>query len=259
MTTQPLHATNANRHVGQTRKYPYIFLDLDDTIWDFRANSKEAVRLLFHNVRPLQEHFADFEACYRRYALHNADLWRRYGLGLITKDFLIEERFLHLLCDAGIPDRTLARKMNDDYLDALAVQNRLKPFARELLNLCRDQKRPMTIVSNGFAEVQYRKLRSANIEHYFDHVVLSEQAGALKPDPAIFNYALKLNNARPDETMMIGDSFEADIVGAAHVGIRALFLNNSLRQPASPLPPEATEITSLAEAIDWLNADTDNP
>ncbi len=140
--------------------------------------------------------------------------------------------------------------MNSDYLDFLATKTMLKPYALELMDFCVSRNLPMTIVSNGFTEVQFRKLRNSKIEHYFAHVVLSEAAGSLKPDPAIFNYALKINNASAEEALMIGDSFEADIIGAANAGINALYLNNTGKK--RELPERVKEIKSLKEALEFL-------
>jgi putative hydrolase of the HAD superfamily len=89
-------------------------------------------------------------------------------------------------------------------------------------------KYPLTIVSNGFIEVQYKKLRSSGLEKYFSHVVLSEEAKALKPDKRIFEHALKLNNASAEETIMIGDSYDADIVGAQNAGIHQVWFNPNI-------------------------------
>ena len=121
------------------------------------------------------------------------------------------------------------------------------PYAGELLEYCTARHLPMTIISNGFTEVQYRKLRNSNIEQYFTHVVLSEAVGALKPSREIFEYALKLNNARTDETLMIGDSFDADILGAVGAGIDAVYLNNTGRD--IEIPEKVTQISSLKEVF----------
>jgi putative hydrolase of the HAD superfamily len=96
-------------------------------------------------------------------------------------------------------------------------------------------------------EVQYKKLKSCQIEHYFSHVVLSEQAGALKPDPEIFNYALQLNQASPEEAIMIGDSFSADIVGARNAGIAQIYLQRSNMLPYTE--EQATFIVKSLEEI----------
>ena len=227
-------------------RYNYIFLDLDDTIWDFHANAKASLHDVYFD-RKLNEHYPDFEHFFHLYARRNLELWSQYGQGLITKDYLIVERFRHLLSHAGIQAHEMALNMNTDFLDILSTKTILMPFAGELLEYCTARHLPMTIISNGFTEVQYRKLRNSNIEQYFTHVVLSEAVGALKPSREIFEYALKLNNARADETLMIGDSFDADILGAVGAGIDAVYLNNTRRD--IEIPEKVTQISSLKEVF----------
>ena len=90
-------------------------------------------------------------------------------------------------------------------------------------------KYPLTIISNGFIEVQYKKLRSANLEHHFTHIVLSEgDAKALEPDKRIYEYAMQLNNTTATECIMIGDSYEADILGARNAGIDQVYHQPSI-------------------------------
>ena len=227
-------------------RYNYIFLDLDDTIWDFHANAKASLHDVYFD-RKLNEHYPDFEHFFHLYARRNLELWSQYGQGLITKDYLIVERFRHLLSHAGIQAHEMALNMNTDFLDILSTKTILMPYAGELLEYCTARHLPMTIISNGFTEVQYRKLRNSNIEQYFTHVVLSEAVGALKPSREIFEYALKLNNARADETLMIGDSFDADILGAVGAGIDAVYLNNTRRD--IEIPEKVTQISSLQEVF----------
>ena len=227
-------------------RYNYIFLDLDDTIWDFHANAKASLHDVYFD-RKLNEHYPDFEHFFHLYARRNLELWSQYGQGLITKDYLIVERFRHLLSHAGIQAHEMALNMNTDFLDILSTKTILMPYAGELLEYCTARHLPMTIISNGFTEVQYRKLRNSNIEQYFTHVLLSEAVGALKPSREIFEYALKLNNARADETLMIGDSFDADILGAVGAGIDAVYLNNTRRD--IEIPEKVTQISSLKEVF----------
>ena len=203
--------------------YKYVFIDLDDTIWDFHANAKSSLHEIFVR-RNFDRYFRNFEHYFDLYAKRNLELWDQYGKGIITKDELSLERFLHPLKQVGIEDAQLATEIGKEYLDLLPTRTELVPFARELLDYLY-AKYPLTIVSNGFIEVQYRKLKTCNLEKYFSHVVLSEAAQALKPDKQIFEYALQLNNATAAETIMIGDSFEADIRGAQNAGIDQIFFN----------------------------------
>jgi len=213
--------------------YKYVFIDLDDTIWDFHANAKSALHEIYE-IRNLNRYFDSFEQYFSLYAKRNLELWDLYGRGEITKDSLTLERFLHPLLHVGINDPELARHIGHEYLEMLPSRTELVPFAKELLEYLYP-KYPLTIVSNGFIEVQYKKLRSANLEHYFSHVVLSEEAKALKPDKRIFEYALNLNNATAAETIMIGDSYEADIIGAQNAGIDQVYFNPKLTKAGNNL------------------------
>lgn len=206
------------------KKYKFLFIDLDDTLWDFHTNAKLALYDVFVEQN-LFERFQDFDTFYNMYSKRNIELWTQYGQGLITKEFLSTERFLYPLQKVGINDAELATNMNAHFLDVLATKTELIPYAREILDFMLKKQIPVTLISNGFIEVQYKKMRNTNIEHYFTHIVLSEMAGALKPNPEIFNYATNLNNAEKKDILMVGDSFEADIKGALSAGIDAAFYN----------------------------------
>jgi putative hydrolase of the HAD superfamily len=154
--------------------------------------------------------------------------------------------------EIGINDKDLAQEINSRYLDILGSKTILIPYAIELLELCVEKNLPVTLITNGFTQVQMQKVKNSNLEHYFSHIVLSDTAGALKPEPAFFKYALDLNNARPGEVLVIGDNYDADILGAINSGIDALFFNTAGRKVE--LPERVVEIKSLQEAIEFLNA-----
>jgi putative hydrolase of the HAD superfamily len=206
---------------ANNKQYKCVFLDLDDTIWDFHANAKAVLHDIFEEQQ-LHRYFSDFEEYFSIYAKRNLELWEMYGKGQITKAFLNVERFRHPMLKVGIDDMILAEKTGIRFLDLLPTRTELIPYAKELLDYL-SAKYPLTVVSNGFIEVQYKKIHSCQLEKYFNHVVLSEEANALKPDKHIFQYALELNHATANQTIMIGDSYEADIVGAQNAGIDQLF------------------------------------
>jgi len=208
--------------------YKYVFIDLDDTLWDFHANAKSTLEEVY-NARNLGKFFDNFEQYFQPYTKRNLELWVEYGKGAVTKEELTLERFLHPLRLVGINDSELALNMGREYLDLLPSRTALVPYAIELLEYLH-AKYPLTIVSNGFKEVQYKKIESSNIGQYFAHIVLSEGAGALKPDKRIFEYAMNLNGAKPHESIMIGDSYEADIVGAQNAGIDQIYFIPLLAQ-----------------------------
>ena len=229
--------------------YKYVFLDLDDTIWDFHANARLSLQDMFED-RKLYKYFTDFNEFFDIYAKKNIELWEAYGKGEITKEFLMAERFRYPLAKMGVDDLKLAEAIGIQYLDILPTKTTLMPYAEELLDYLYP-KYPLTIISNGFVEVQYKKLKSTNIERYFSHVVLSESAKALKPDKKIFEYALTLNNAKASEAIMLGDSYEADIKGAINANIDQIYY------PLQPITeenrPQCTHIiNSLKDVISIL-------
>lgn len=194
---------------------------MDDTLWDFHTNARLSLQLMY-NQRNLSAYFDNFDTFFAIYAKRNIELWEAYGKGEITKDFLMAERFRYPLSRMGVDDKILAEEIGQQYLDILPTQTSLMPHALEILEYITD-KYPVSIISNGFVEVQHKKIKSAGLGKYFKHVVLSEAAGALKPDPEIFRYALKLNDCQAEEAVMIGDSYAADIVGAKAAGIDQVY------------------------------------
>ena len=229
--------------------YKTVFIDLDDTLWDFHANAKSAMQEIYEE-RNLGMYFDSFEQYFAFYAKRNLELWEEYGKGTISKEALQLERFQHPLIQVDVDNSPLAKEIGDQYLEILPTRTMLVPYAKELLDYLYP-KYPLTIVSNGFIEVQYKKLHSCGIEQYFAHVVLSEAANALKPDKRIFEYALQLNNATASETIMIGDSYEADIVGARNAGIDQIYYNPQLEVKENN-KPATYWVKSLEEIMNIL-------
>ena len=86
-------------------------------------------------------------------------------------------------------------------------------------------KYKMHIITNGFKEVQKRKLIKSNLVHYFKTVTISEDVGVKKPDTLIFNHAIKSAKATIENSIMIGDNYNADILGANKMGMKAIYFN----------------------------------
>ena len=229
--------------------YKCVFIDLDDTLWDFHTNAKSSLHEIYEK-RNLSQYFDNFEQYFSIYAKRNIELWELYGKGTISKKELSLERFLHPLIQVGINNSVLAKQIGDEYLEILPTKTALIPFAKELLDYLYP-KYPLTIVSNGFIEVQYKKLESCQIGQYFSHVVLSEAAKALKPDKRIFEFAMQLNNTTAPECIMIGDSYEADIVGARNAKIDQVYLDPK-RRTLSESFPTTYHIKKLDELLKIL-------
>ena len=210
------------------RKYRNIFIDLDDTIWDFTANSHISLRTMYDDLG-MARIFNDYDAFSSAYYAKNSELWSLYHHGKIDKDFLIVERYAHLLRQIEYydEDNKLASQMNSYYLDTLAQQTTLVPYAVELLQYLVSKGYALYILSNGFIEVQHRKLQAAGIDNYFSRIVLSDEIGVNKPDKRLFDYALQVTNSRAEETLMVGDNYDADILGAANAGWGQIYFNRN--------------------------------
>lgn len=200
------------------KRYAHLFFDLDHTLWDFRANSREALRELVEAHGLLARGLPDAEAFIGAYEEINAALWAEHGAGRMPKEVLRVLRFRTALQRFGIADGRLAGRLAEGYLELSPRKTALMPGARELLDAVKDRHR-LHIITNGFEEVQRVKLACSGLDGLFDVVVTSERAGAAKPQPAIFHHALRLAKADPEQSLMIGDSVEADMHGARMAGL----------------------------------------
>lgn len=206
------------------KRYEVLFIDLDNTLYDFSGNSCEAYREVYA-LMDYDRWFDGFEHYYAIYEEYNLQLWVLYAEGKITKEQLNAERYAHPLHVMGVPDAdAIGARFWDEAMQRLPLGSRLMPHAREVLEYLRPRYR-MYILSNGFTELQSRKMQSAGIAHYFDGIVLSEDIGVNKPHPAIFEHALRVAGVTADKALMIGDNYEVDIEGARGVGIDQAYYN----------------------------------
>ncbi len=212
------------------KKYNHIFFDLDHTLWDFERNSGETLRELYEDFHLSGRGIAGFEEFRQTYEFHNEKFWDRYRKGFISRKDLRWKRMWHTLLDFKIGDMALTEQLSKLYLERLPNKAGLMPYAIEVLNYCRDKNYNIHIITNGFETTQWQKMRNSGIDHYFKHVITSENSNSMKPQPGIFQFALQKANATAGESIMIGDSIEADILGALQYGIDQVFFNPSGRE-----------------------------
>ncbi|KAA2244936.1 noncanonical pyrimidine nucleotidase, YjjG family [Chitinophaga agrisoli] len=225
-------------------KYKHIFFDLDHTLWDFETNSHQTLQELFHTFDLSSRGVPAFEAFYDTYVVHNEILWDRFRKGLINRNDLRYKRFSRALLDFKIGDERLSQALSDKFLEVLPTKTALFPYAVEVLEYLRDKKYPLHMITNGFEDTQWRKMRSSGIDHFFTHVITSEQAGSLKPYREIFDYAINKAAATATTSIMIGDALDLDITGAYNAGIDQVYFNP--RVPATGIQPTYT-ISCLSE------------
>ena len=207
--------------------YKHLFFDLDHTLWDFNANARLTLEELYHSMDLNALGILDFELFYASYLLNNDKLWEKYRNGLVRVDELRWKRMWHTLIDFKIGDEKLARDMGFRFLESLPTRNLLFPYTVECLNYLTNKGYNLHLITNGFEDVQHSKLKYSGIASYFMEVITSECSNSIKPNKEIFEYAFAKANAKPADSIMIGDSIEVDIQGAMNAGIDQVFVNHT--------------------------------
>lgn len=199
----------------------HIFFDLDHTLWDFETNSAKTFEKIFRD----NEIGTDVTIFLNYYRLINFEYWRLYRNEKISKEKLRYGRLKDTFdkINYEISD-DLIDKLSDQYLKFLPLFNEVFEGTFEILDYLK-QKYQLHIITNGFSEVQSDKMKNSRLDSYFDKIITSESVGVKKPNPKIFEYALQVANATKKESIMIGDSWEADIIGAKDFGIQPIYCN----------------------------------
>lgn len=229
-------------------RYKNLFIDLDDTLYDFSAASRESFREAYSMLH-YERFFESFEHYMSLYSPYNLMLWGLYGEGKITKEELNKRRYSHPLECVGINDQELADTFCRESLSRIPTKSCIIPGTIELLEYLRPKYR-MFILSNGFKELQSRKMKTAGLDRYFDALILSEDIGINKPRPELFEHALRTTGSSKEESIMIGDMFETDIAGAANIGMQQIFFNPK-RLTGLPFAP-TYEVNSLLQIKEIL-------
>jgi putative hydrolase of the HAD superfamily len=216
-------------------QYKHLFFDLDHTLWDFEANSRQTLAALYDSLHLKEKGVDDFALFHKRYLSHNEKLWERYRNGSIKVDELRWKRMWLSLLDFKIGDEPLSREMGVQFLELLPTRNLLFPHALEILDWLSAKGYHLHLITNGFEKTQHSKLQHAGMARYFEEVITSEGSNSLKPHKEIFEYALQRSGAEKQESIMLGDSLEVDIQGAMNAGIDQVFVNH-LRIEASVQP-----------------------
>ena len=207
------------------RPYKHLFFDLDQTLWDHEYNANQTLANLYGEFRLNQ--YRGFNLEDYRQAFHevNHGLWHDYHRGTVTRDFIKAERFNMVMGILQVTDYANSLEMGARYLEICPRKGNLMPYAIETLEYLK-KRYPMTIITNGFDEIQGIKLTSSGIDRYFEAIVTSEKAGCLKPHRGIFDFAVKHAQVSCNECIMIGDNPVTDIAGARNSGIDQVYFNS---------------------------------
>jgi len=223
----------------------HVFFDLDHTLWDFDRNSGLAFAKIFklHDINISYDTFLDV------YSPINFQYWKWYREERVTKKQLRYGRFKKTFdkMGVGVTD-DIINKLSDDYIKYLPDNNYLFDGTIDLLDYLKAKKYKLHIITNGFEGVQHTKMERSGLMDYFDTITTSEAAGVKKPNPKIFNLAMDKAGALPSNSIMIGDTYEADIVGAQNIGMRAICFNYH----KADLPSNVTEIKGIKDLQEYL-------
>jgi putative hydrolase of the HAD superfamily len=225
-------------------KYKHLFFDLDHTLWDFDANSRQTLEELYDTMGLQEKGVDNFDRFHKNYLVHNERLWDRYRKGFIKSEELRWKRMWLTLLDFKIGDEALARELGVRFLESLPTRRQLFPHTLEVLDYLVAKGYQLHLITNGFVETQHSKLRNSGLTHYFTEVITSEGSNSLKPQAAIFEYAFDKAKALKEQSIMIGDDIEADIKGAMNAGLDQVFVNHLNIEP--PVKPTYT-VYSLKE------------
>lgn len=229
-------------------QYKHIFFDLDHTIWDFDKNAEETLNELYHRyeLKKLGVHSAD--AFIEIYTHNNHKLWSDYHLGKITKQMLRETRFSKTFLEMGIAPESIPVAFEKDYVRICPTKTNLFPKAHETLKYLVG-KYTLHLISNGFKESTEIKIKQTDLAKYFSTIVISELVGFNKPDKAIFEFALSGAKALKSESLMIGDSLDADIRGAQDFGMHAIYFNPHQKEKPTDIVFQITGLNELMQLL----------
>lgn len=205
----------------KVKNIKHIFFDLDHTLWDFDKNSALTFHKIFeiHNLKVNADHFLKI------YEPINLNYWKLYREEKIDKKNLRYKRLKDTFDAVGYDVYDdIIDQLSEDYITHLTTFNHLFDGTIPILEHLNENYQ-LHIITNGFEEAQQKKMDNSKISHYFKTVTNSESAGVKKPNPIIFNHALDVASAKPNESLMIGDNYEADILGAIGIGMDVILFN----------------------------------
>ncbi|HEY9049573.1 MAG TPA: YjjG family noncanonical pyrimidine nucleotidase [Ohtaekwangia sp.] len=230
------------------KKYTCIFFDLDHTLWDYETNSRETLRELYHHYNLQEKGVTSLEAFQERFKIVNTQLWELYDTGKISSEVIREQRFKQILEPFHAYSEKLSEDISVDYLEACPKKGNLMPYALEVLDYLHG-KYSLSVITNGFEEIQHTKLTSGNMHKYFDHIVTSQKAGHKKPAKEIFEYALNRYAIQNHEAIMIGDNLITDIGGSRNASIDNIFYNPERSAHESIVTHEIACLSELRQIL----------
>lgn len=222
----------------------HVFFDLDHTLWDFEKNSALAYAKIFEE----NEIHLDLQKFFNYYKNINIRYWKLYRTNKISKEAMRYRRLNDVFRVMNRPaSSNLINHLSKEYMSCLSTFPHLFEGTFETLEYL-SSKYTLHILTNGFEEIQTKKIKNSRIDVFFETIICSDQAGFKKPDLKMFDFAMKKASAKKENSIMIGDSWEADILGADKYGMDVIYCNFEKEKIKKPFK----SITSLKELKEYL-------
>lgn len=227
--------------------FDLVIFDADGTLWDYDTGERKALEAALAAFGVPYD-----ESVLQRYRSINSELWRLLEQNVVNSDFVRVERFRKLLSELGIDMHPFdVQRVAADYLERLSAQAVPMKGAEELLRLLSGRVR-MAILTNGISAVQRSRFALSGFGRYINDLIISEEVGVAKPDPAVFVHCLnRLGCTRPERALMVGDSIASDIRGGAAAGIVTCWFNPHGAPNLSDITPDY-EIRRLSQLPELL-------
>jgi len=201
----------------------HIFVDLDGTVWDLTSDSKKILRQIYSEISKDYK-LPDFELFYFNYNKINLDLWEEYKKNKINRAMLEAKRFKDTFNNIGVFYDNIIRFFETEYLLRLHNNTTLFEGAFDVIKTLSKYYK-IHVISNGFKEVQYKKMKDTGLSDLFTNIFISEEVGIMKPELEMFYYAMKTSGTNVENSYMIGDDIQTDLLPAKIIGIKQIFFN----------------------------------
>ncbi|MBC7388960.1 MAG: HAD-IA family hydrolase [Opitutaceae bacterium] len=208
------------------KKYRHIFFDLDHTLWDFEKNSEETIKEIY-NTLDLQSRIESSFDLYKSFEKANRWVWDQYHKDLLGKEAFRSLRFDLALSEHNIKDEKLSILLSELYLKICPTKPHLLPDSIEVLSFLK-KNYFLHLISNGFEEITMQKVETTSLKKFFQTITTPSQSGYKKPHELMFDFAIKKAGCLANESIMIGDDLEADVLGAKRFGMDCIYFNPNL-------------------------------
>lgn len=222
-------------------KYQWVLFDADETLFSFNSYLGLKAMLVRYGIDFSERDYQDFQAI-------NKPLWVAYQNNEITAQDIQTRRFAKLSAQTGVEPL----RLNQELMAEMALVSQPLDGVIEILNALYGKVK-MGIITNGFTELQQKRLDNTQTSHFFDIVVISEQIGAAKPDRQVFDYAFALmDEFDRTKVLMVGDTLASDILGGNNSGIDTCWLNTFNLENDTNIKPtyEINAINQLIEIVE---------